>query len=344
VQQDGPVSPERCQRVLRDVAEALAYAHARGVVHRDVKPENIFIDEESDRALLSDFGIARSAEQESMTLTGTAIGTPFYMSPEQIDNAAIDGRSDLYSLGLVAWEMLSGRRAWDGASLYALLYHQKHDYLPDIREMRNDVDDRFADVIATAIEKDPDLRWQSVDEMIAALDRVIPSRRAGVKPYVTSDTVQVSRATLAPIIQPAANRVSPTPLEIVEPVRATEAMAGARQPVADVQPDAVVAIGARVAAHDREETGVSIGDVWLAHNEGRADQQAFIVDHADAGRRVVGDLDVDGMLMSGGGVMQELSVGASRQPRGVAIVSARRRRALATTHAGSAGAGADDAF
>jgi serine/threonine protein kinase len=112
-------------RVLRDVGAALAHAHQRGIVHRDVKPENIFIDETTGQALLSDFGVARSLEPDSqLTATGTAIGTPAYMSPEQIDGTTLDGRSDLYSLGLVGWEMLTGRRPWEGESLYSVIYKQ----------------------------------------------------------------------------------------------------------------------------------------------------------------------------------------------------------------------------
>jgi len=122
----GAWSFERADRVLRDVAGALAHAHERGIVHRDVKPENIFIDERTGRALLSDFGVARSIESDSqLTATGTAIGTPSYMSPEQIDGTELDGRSDLYSLGLVGWEMLTGRRPWEGEGLYTVIYKQK---------------------------------------------------------------------------------------------------------------------------------------------------------------------------------------------------------------------------
>jgi serine/threonine protein kinase len=111
IQDDGPFSPERAERVLRELAEALAFAHAHGVVHRDVKPENVFLDAETDRAMLSDFGIAHSAEFDSrLTMTGAAIGTPAYMAPEQIDGGAANVRSDLYSLGLLTWEMLTGER------------------------------------------------------------------------------------------------------------------------------------------------------------------------------------------------------------------------------------------
>lgn len=118
IQDDGPFPPERAERVLRDIAEALAFAHAHGVVHRDVKPENVFLDATSGRALLSDFGIAHSTEFDSrLTMDGAAIGTPAYMAPEQIDGAPANARSDLYSLGLVGWEMLTGERPWDGDAL-----------------------------------------------------------------------------------------------------------------------------------------------------------------------------------------------------------------------------------
>jgi serine/threonine protein kinase len=117
IQDDGPFDPDRAERVIRDIAEALAFAHANGVVHRDVKPENVFMDSVSGRALLSDFGIAHNNEFESrLTMTGSAIGTPAYMAPEQIDGAPANARSDLYSLGLVAWEMLTGERPWAGNS------------------------------------------------------------------------------------------------------------------------------------------------------------------------------------------------------------------------------------
>ena len=100
VMDDGPFDPDRAERVLRDVAEALAFAHSKGVVHRDVKPENIFMEAGTGRALLSDFGIAHSTEFDSrLTMTGAAIGTPAYMAPEQIDGAPANARSDIYAMG-----------------------------------------------------------------------------------------------------------------------------------------------------------------------------------------------------------------------------------------------------
>src|SRR5688500_2219408 len=163
----GAWSFERADRVLRDVAGALAHAHERGIVHRDVKPENIFIDERTGRALLSDFGVARSIESDSqLTATGTAIGTPSYMSPEQIDGTQLDGRSDLYSLGLVGWEMITGRRPWDGEGLYSVIYKQKREELSPLDEVRPDTPDRLIYLIEGATRKAADERWSSAAQFL----------------------------------------------------------------------------------------------------------------------------------------------------------------------------------
>ncbi len=168
---EGAFTPERVERVLRDIARGLAYAHARGIVHRDVKPENIFLDAASGRALLSDFGVAISREADtSLTATGTAIGTPTYMSPEQIDGARVDGRSDLYSLGLVAWEMLTGRRPWDGESLYSVIYRQKHEELLPVEETRPDVSERLRYLIDGLLRKQPASRWASAERFLGRLN------------------------------------------------------------------------------------------------------------------------------------------------------------------------------
>jgi len=174
IKEDGPLSTDDAAQILRDVGGALDAAHANDVVHRDVKPENIFIDG-AGRALLADFGLARSMTPDTaLTMAGVALGTPAYMAPEQIDGTDLDARADVYSLGLVAWEMLIGRRAWTGEGLYAILYHQKHELPPDVRELRDNVPDRLAEVIARAIEKRRDARWGSVREMLDALDESTP--------------------------------------------------------------------------------------------------------------------------------------------------------------------------
>ena len=198
IQQDSPLSPDFVVNVLRQVAGALAAAHRMGIVHRDVKPENVFIDSEG-KALLADFGVARSMSGDTqLTMHGVAIGTPSYMAPEQIDGDNLDGRADVYSLGLVAWEMLTGHRPWEGESLYAVLYHQKHHELPDVREMRPDLSDQIADAIAGAIEKDVSARWQGMDELIDALDGAAPQRRSQTHAPVTTETIRFERPTSTP--------------------------------------------------------------------------------------------------------------------------------------------------
>jgi serine/threonine protein kinase/alpha-tubulin suppressor-like RCC1 family protein len=178
IQEDGPFSPERAERVLKDVAEALAFAHANGVIHRDVKPENVFLDVETDRALLSDFGIAHSAEFDSrLTMTGAAIGTPAYMAPEQIDGGPANARSDLYSLGLLTWEMLTGERPWEGEALYNVIFKQKHEELPAIDALRPGVvPPRLQYITERMLQKKPAARWAGADGLLAALTAwVVPS-------------------------------------------------------------------------------------------------------------------------------------------------------------------------
>jgi serine/threonine protein kinase/alpha-tubulin suppressor-like RCC1 family protein len=229
IHDERPLAPEFVVRVLREVASALSAAHVMGIIHRDVKPENIFITEDG-RALLADFGVARSMSGDTqLTMHGVAIGTPSYMSPEQIDGTDLDGRGDIYSLGLVAWEMFTGHRPWEGESLYAVLYHQRHHELPDVRDMRPDVSDEIADVIAGAIEKDPSARWQTMDELIAALNGAAPSRAAKAHVPVSTETVRFARGAITPRSQ-AATPAAPVPT----PPKST-----AIQPAAPVTPDRV---------------------------------------------------------------------------------------------------------
>jgi serine/threonine protein kinase len=156
--------------VLRDVAKALGYAHSRGIVHRDVKPENVFLDPRRGRAVLADFGIARRIEGDvPITLLGASLGTPQYMSPEQIDGGRVDGRSDFYSVGVLGWELLTGRRPWAGENLYSIIYKQKHEVLPPITTLRPRVPANLLVAIERAMEKDPGRRWQSAEELLAHL-------------------------------------------------------------------------------------------------------------------------------------------------------------------------------
>src|SRR6185503_13295967 len=170
VVENGPFDAASAEQVLRDVARALAYAHRAGVVHRDVKPENIFLDATSGRAMLSDFGVARVMDAPTeLTATGTTIGTPTYMAPEQIDGVNLDGRSDLYSLGMVGWEMLTGERPWAGESLYSVIYRQKHDQLAPIDTFRDDIPPRTQYLIEGLMAKNADRRWASAARFLTLL-------------------------------------------------------------------------------------------------------------------------------------------------------------------------------
>jgi serine/threonine protein kinase/uncharacterized protein YecT (DUF1311 family) len=170
LREHGSLGAEHAESILRDVASALGYAHRHGIVHRDVKPENVFLDPEHGRALLSDFGIARRIDGDAgITLLGAALGTPQYMSPEQIDGQFVDGRSDIYSLGVLGWELLTGRRPWAGESLYGVIYKQKHEDLPRITSMRPRVPANLLFAIERALVKDRKLRWQNTDEFLEQL-------------------------------------------------------------------------------------------------------------------------------------------------------------------------------
>ena len=174
VQQRSPLPHAQVTRVLSDIAQGLAYAHRQHIVHRDIKPENIDIDEETGIARLSDFGIARMWDADSsLTLPGTAIGTPTYMSPEQIDGGQLDGRSDLFSLSLVGYEMLTGRRPWAGESLFSIVYKQKHEDLPSLAAQRPDAPSRLLAAIERALRKEPADRWPDADAFLEALGQPV---------------------------------------------------------------------------------------------------------------------------------------------------------------------------
>jgi serine/threonine protein kinase len=162
---------DRTERVLREVADALAYAHSRGVVHRDIKPDNILIEGDTGRALVSDFGIARASEGESrLTLTGVAVGTPAYMSPEQaLGERELDGRSDLYSLGVVGYHMLVGEQPFKASSAAAMLVKHVSEVPARVRQKRPDVPAYLAVAIDRALAKRPEDRWANASEFRDAL-------------------------------------------------------------------------------------------------------------------------------------------------------------------------------
>jgi serine/threonine protein kinase len=168
----GVLPVEDVRRVSREVADALAYAHERGVVHRDIKPDNILLDANNGRAMVTDFGIARASEGDNrLTATGMAIGTPAYMSPEQAaGDRQIDGRSDLYSLGIVAYQMLVGEPPFVATSTPAMLVKHISERPTPVSQRRSDVPQDLARAVMMCLEKDPSGRFDSASALVTALD------------------------------------------------------------------------------------------------------------------------------------------------------------------------------
>lgn len=166
-----PLAPARARAILADVAAALAYAHERGVVHRDVKPDNILLDRRSGRAVVTDFGIARAAQGESrLTVTGAALGTPAYMSPEQATgDRELDGRSDIYSLGVIGYQLLAGTPPFRATNTPALLVKHVTEAPRPLAELCRDAPRPLCDAIMRALAKRPEDRWPDADAFRTAL-------------------------------------------------------------------------------------------------------------------------------------------------------------------------------
>ena len=173
LQQHGPMAPVEVRRILKEVADALAYAHNRNVIHRDIKPDNIIIDDETGRAMVTDFGIARALTDSGdsrLTATGMAIGTPAYMSPEQsAGDRAIDGRSDLYSLGVVGYQMLCGQPPFVANNTPSMLVKHLSEKPVPVDERWPDLPQDLSRAVMMCLEKDPDDRFPSAAAFSQAL-------------------------------------------------------------------------------------------------------------------------------------------------------------------------------
>ncbi|QTN26743.1 CHASE2 domain-containing protein [Rhodoferax sp. AJA081-3] len=166
--------------IVARVAEALAYAHKQNVVHRDIKPANIMYEIQSDTVKVTDFGIARITDS-SKTKTGLVLGTPSFMSPEQLAGKKVDGRSDLYSLGVMLFQMLAGVLPFRGDSMSELMYKIANEEAPDIRIIRSELPQNLADVVALSLSKRPETRYQTGDQFAVDLRSVI-SQMSGSTP------------------------------------------------------------------------------------------------------------------------------------------------------------------
>jgi len=168
LRKSGPLTVPTVRTILAKVADALAYAHRNGVVHRDIKPANIMIDAEG-MPIVTDFGIAKVADRRGLTLTGTALGTPTYMSPEQCNADAITGASDQYSLGVVAFEMLVGRPLYEGDSVVTIMFKHVHEPPPPPEAFGPSVPPELAAAVIRMLQKAPEQRWPSLGDALPAL-------------------------------------------------------------------------------------------------------------------------------------------------------------------------------
>ncbi len=175
----GTLPPAETVRILREVAWALAYAHARGVIHRDVKPENILIERNTGRVVVTDFGIARDTRSTPLTADGMVLGSVHYMSPEQVAGGELDGRSDLYALGIVGFRMLSGKLPFDAPQASAVLLHQATTPPTPLLEVAPGVPPMLAAAIDRCLNKDPDLRPPTGEAFAEALGEALQSAQSG---------------------------------------------------------------------------------------------------------------------------------------------------------------------
>lgn len=165
----GALSPAETVRILRQAAWALAYAHLRGVVHRDVKPENLMLEKGSGRVVVTDFGIARDAAATPLTTDGQVMGSVHYMSPEQIAGDPLDGRSDLYALGVIGFRCLAGRLPFDAALASAVIVQHATEAAPPLRRIAPEVPATLAEVIDRCLAKDPADRYGDGEALAEAL-------------------------------------------------------------------------------------------------------------------------------------------------------------------------------
>ncbi|MDO8500961.1 MAG: protein kinase [Gemmatimonadaceae bacterium] len=187
LQQHGPLEAGDVRRILREVADALAYAHKRNVVHRDIKPDNILLDADSGRAMVTDFGIARALTDQGdsrLTATGMAIGTPAYMSPEQsAGDSNIDGRSDIYSLGVVGYQMACGDLPFNAPNTPSMLVKHLSERPTPVEERQPDLPMDLARAIMIMLEKDPADRFPDAESVVVALSSgVMPTLRTAQAP------------------------------------------------------------------------------------------------------------------------------------------------------------------
>ena len=200
------LSFEQIADIISQVADALDFAHAKGIVHRDVKPANVILVD-GTRAKITDFGIAKIASGVSnLTSTGQFLGTPNYMAPEQIKGAPVDGRTDIFALGICLYECLTRRKPFGGDSLTSISYKIVHEPFPPLHEINPQIPEAFEEVVANCLAKDPAKRYQRARDLANALRQVM----RGEKPVRPPDPMLAEETILT------RERPMPAPMPTVE--------------------------------------------------------------------------------------------------------------------------------
>ncbi|MBA3853746.1 MAG: hypothetical protein C0503_04975 [Gemmatimonas sp.] len=270
VRDRGPLPPADAVRHLREVAWALAYAHARGVIHRDVKPENIMIERGSNRALVTDFGIARVETAAHLTTEGHVVGTANFMSPEQVNGGTLDGRSDLYALGVVGYYLLSGRLPFEGLAPGAVLVAHATQTPPSLRSVAPRLPAALADVIDRCLAKQPADRFATGEDLAEALRRAMEGAVAAREPVVSDRHRTLSEDQAAVVWRRAAQLQAEAAARLERETRAHAVRTQLGEPVAD-EPAPGAAPTASYRLQDVEaaaiEAGISQRYVALAMSE-----------------------------------------------------------------------------
>lgn len=196
----GAMDVGEANRIFQQLASALAYAHEQGIIHRDIKPVNVLLDR-TKRPILSDFGIAKVlASTKELTRPGAGVGTPEYMSPEQCKGEQVDGRADIYALGVMLYESLTGRTPFIGDNYPAIAHSHLYETPPDPRIFNRLIPQPVSDVILTALQKKPEQRYQRASDMAKALEHAVQvASKGGTYQLSTPGQTTIDRAPTSPI-------------------------------------------------------------------------------------------------------------------------------------------------
>ena len=202
LESDAPLSGANMLRILRQTALGLDYAHGRGIIHRDIKPANIMTDEDG-AVKITDFGIAKITAVTSMTQTRTVVGTPNYMSPEQVQGLAVDGRSDQFSLAVIAYEILTGERPFQGEHLSTIVYRIVAEQPPEAHQINGTLTPQIHEVLSRGLAKKPEDRYPTCSTFVGALEMACAESR-GWKTVTASGAAALPTSAVEPVAGTAA--------------------------------------------------------------------------------------------------------------------------------------------